>query len=176
MKSGTQAGFQLHVLNLCWTDFRYRYTTEEVWPILAEVSLDNPAFLIDETDIRLYDWQHQEIWLTSLTMTRLHEAGGVRLLRDAVGRAFIVTLNHERLYGGLFYDPGGAAAIRFPVIHSLGEPVEVLRIRPALGSGWEPDSPHFAAQCQAIADPSIFTRLAERNLLGTPAAGNPGAG
>src|SRR5436309_2405743 len=83
---GPRPGFQLHVLTLCWTDLGYRYTAEDVRPILAEISLDHPAFLIDEADIRLYDWQQQELWLTSLAMTRLQEAGGDRLLRDALGR------------------------------------------------------------------------------------------
>ena len=44
-------------------------------------------------------------------MTRLQDAGGERLIHDPIGRAFITTLNHERLYGGLCYDPGGAAVL-----------------------------------------------------------------
>jgi hypothetical protein len=159
------SAFQLHVLPLRWTDLGYRYTMPEVWPQLAQADLSQAEFVFDESDIRAYDWEHQEIWLAHATVVRLARTRTDRLLRDAIGRAFVATLARDRLYGGLFYNEGGAAAIRFPVIHALGEPISVLRIRPALGHGWTPDEPYLAAQCAAIANPVLADWLAQEELI-----------
>jgi hypothetical protein len=91
------------------------------------------AFVFDESDVRAHDWEHQEIWPTQQTVLRLAHTRADELLRSAVGRAFVVTLAGRRLYVALFYPQCGAAAIRFPVIHALGEPLTFLRIRPAVG-------------------------------------------
>jgi len=163
----TPSGLQLHVLNLDWSDLGFRYTTQDVWPVLTSADLAQRRLLLEEPDIRTYDWDHQEVWLSDPAIRRLVQCAADKLLRNAVGQAFVVTLDDDRLYGGLFYDQGGAAAIRFPVIHALGEPTIVLRIRPALGYGWAPNEPYLAAQCQAIANPRLFARLSQRDLLGS---------
>ena len=75
----TRAEFRLHILKLSWADLGYRYTTEDVWPALAKTSLADPVFLIEESDIRLYDWEHQEIWLTPPAIERLRGAEGETL-------------------------------------------------------------------------------------------------
>lgn len=157
--------FQLHVLPLSWPDMGFPYTMPEVWGRLAEADLSQAAFVFGEADLRAYDWEHQEIWLTRATVLGLVRTGTDKLLRAAVGRAFVVTLAGRRLYGGLFYPEGGAAAIRFPVIHALGEPLTFLRIRPALGRSWTPDMPDLAKQCEAIGDSVLASWLAKEDLL-----------
>jgi hypothetical protein len=157
--------FQLHVLRLSWPEMGFPYTMPEVWGRLSETDLSQAVFVFDEADLRAYDWEHQEIWLTQATVLRLVRAGTDKLLSDAIGRAFVVTLAGRRLYGGLFYPEAGAAAIRFPVVHALGEPLAFLRIRAALGYSWTPDIPDFAAQREAIADSALASWLAAKGLL-----------
>ena len=156
-------GFRLHVLTLVWTDLRHRYRMDEVWPELACADLRNPAFVFTETDLRAYDWDHQEIWLNQPAIDRFVHARPDQRSWSIPAHAFVVTLGEERLYGGVFYDEHGAAAIRFPVIHALGTPVEFLRIRPALGGGWFPEQ--LAAQRQAIANPRLAEQLARAGLI-----------
>jgi hypothetical protein len=166
--------FQLHVLALTWLDLKPRYRMQDVWTQLAQVDLGEAPFVFTDADLRAYDWDHQEIWLNEGAMTRIARTQADRLLLDPIGRAFVVTLDRERLYGGVFYYEGGAAGIQFPVIHALGQPIEFLRIRPALGSGWTPQEPHLATQCQAIANPRLADWLAQEELIRPiPAAKRP---
>jgi hypothetical protein len=159
------SAFQLHVLPLNWSEMGLPYPMGEAWGSLAKSDLSRAIFVFDGGDLRAYDWEHQEIWLTDATVLRLARTGMDKLLREAVGRAFIVTLAGRRLYGGLFYPEGGAAAIRFPVIHAIGEPLTFLRMRPALGRGWIPGDAGFAAQAEAIADSVLEAWLAKAGLL-----------
>jgi hypothetical protein len=157
--------FQLHVLPLSWPDMGFPYTMPEVLARLAGTDLSQAVLVFDEADFRGYDGERQEIWLTQTTVLGLVRTRTDKLLRAAVGRAFVVTLAGRRLYGGLFYPQGGAAAIRFPVIHVLGEPLTFLRIRPALGNSWTLDTPDLAAQRAAIADSALASWLAKQDLL-----------
>lgn len=157
-------GLNIHVLDLQWTDLGMRYYMDEVWPQLAQANLDAAHLVFTPAHFRAYDWTHQEIWLSETGVARLGPAEAAFLLH-ALGRAFVVTLDGERLYGGVFYPPVGAAALHFPVMHALGQPLEFLRIRPAQGSSWAPQAPHLAAQCRVIANPAIESWLAREGLL-----------
>lgn len=156
---------QLHVLPQLWPDLGLRYSMAESWPVLSKIDLTQSPLVFDAADIHIYDWAHQEIWLTESCIQRMRDSNAFALLNDAVGRGFVVTLEGERLYGGLFYPEYGAAGIRFPVIHVVGQSGGVLRVRPALGHGWTPASPYVAEQCRAIADPRLADWLRGKKLL-----------
>lgn len=143
----------------------FPYTMAKASARLAQADLRQAVLVLHESDIEGYDWGHQEVRLALAAVARLERSRADRLLRSAVGRAFVVTLAGRRLYGGLFYPQGGAAAIRFPVIHALGEPLAILRIRPAQGHGWTPGEPRLAEQCAAIADPALADWLARAKLM-----------
>ena len=159
------------MLALTWLELAPRYKMADVWPQLDRVDLLHAPFVFTAADMRAYDWDHQEIWLNESAMLRIGRAQADRLLLDPVGRAFVVTLGDERLYGGVFYYEGGAAGIQFPVIHALGQPIEFLRIRPSLSRGWTPQEPYLAAQCQAIASPRLADWLTQQGLIGPIPAG-----
>ena len=138
---------------------------QDVWPQLVDVDLSRAQFVFTASDLRAYDWDRQEIWLNEPAITRVARAQADKLLLHAAGAVFVVTLHQERLYGGVFYDQGGAAGIQFPVMHALGQPIEFLRIRPALCRGWAPHEPDLAAQCAAIANPRLAAWLAHQELV-----------
>lgn len=72
----TTSGFQLHVLNLQWPDLRFRYTIQDVWPILASADLGQRLLLFEEPDVKRYDWEHQEVWLSDSAIHRLVQTEG----------------------------------------------------------------------------------------------------
>jgi hypothetical protein len=155
--------FAIYLLNLQWPDLQSpRYRMEDVWPQLAVASLADAPFVLTE-----YDWVRQEVCLNEVGMARIGPTEARELFQDSVGRAFVVVLHDQRLYGGAFYLPGMPPAIRFPVIHALGEPIELLRIRPGLGGPWVPEVPRLAAQCRAIANPVLEAWLAKEELSRT---------
>ena len=157
--------FQLHVLRLHWRDLGTPYTMKHLWPQLANADLHQAAFVFAASDIDTYDWKHQEMWLTPDATKRLGRTAADSLVRNALGQAFVVTLDGQRLYGGLFYSEGGAAAIRFPVIHALGEPVALLRIRPRLGPRSASDDSDVTEHARAIANPALEHSLSRDGLI-----------
>jgi hypothetical protein len=157
--------FQIHILNLQWPDLRHRYLMEEVWPQLATVSLADSPFVLTEDDIRAYDWEQQEIWLSDLGMARIGPIQAKALFHSALGRAFVVTLHGQRLYGGVVYEAYSPPAIRFPVLHAFGAPIEFLRIRPGLCQPWDPTNPYLAGVRQVIANPTLEKWLADHELI-----------
>jgi hypothetical protein len=142
------SAFQLHVLPLSWPDLELPYTLPKVWRGLARTDLSEALFVFEEDDLRAYDGDHQEMWLAEATVLRLARTRMDNILRAAVGRA-------------------GAAAIRFPVIHALGEPLAFLMIRPALGHSSAPNMQCLAEQRELIADSVLASWLAKQGLLGS---------
>lgn len=172
--SPSRQPLQIHILPLTWTDLKYRYTYSEVWPTLREADLGTSLLVLSPPDFQAYDWTHHELWLRADTVDRLQATGLNQLFREAADHAFVVTLEGQRMYGGLFYYEGGAAAIRFPVIHVLGAGHRVLRIRPALGAGSSFNDPRFAAEMQWIGAPQLGAWLQSHHLLATtPVADRP---
>lgn len=165
---------QIYVLPLTWSDLGLRYTFAEVWPALAAADLNRALLVLGEPQFQAYDWTHQELWLTAEAGRQLAADGRDRLFANPLGQAFVVTLGTERLYGGLMYNPDGAAALEFPVMHALGTPRQVLRIRPSLGSAWKSDAALGPPAHTRIADPRIAAWLREHKLLVTdPPANRP---
>jgi len=147
--------FAIHVLRQRWVELGFKYTRDGVWPVLARAELGGALLALRESDFDVYDWDRHEAWLS--------EDGAGRLVRAwtddphaVLGRAFVVTLDAERLYGGVFYVEGGAAALQFPVIHLLGTPVRGLRIRPSQGKTCDDAVPAAEEYCRAIADSRLL--------------------
>ncbi len=163
-----EQGFRLHILKLQWPDLGFTYTAQELWPKLRAVNLAESALVLGESDIRLYDWKNQELWLHDAAALRLNECCGDVIKLEAVGRAFVVTLNGRWLYGGVFYLEQGAAAIRFPVIHQyVVRGSTCLRIRPELGFGCGGAGvPETDERCKGINDPELFKWLSARGKIG----------
>lgn len=76
------SSFQLHVLALRWDELEHRYKMQDVWPRLAQADLGQAAFVFDDSDLRAYDWDHQEIWLNQAAIVRVARTRTDQLLRD----------------------------------------------------------------------------------------------
>ncbi|MBZ0317205.1 MAG: hypothetical protein K8L91_12355 [Anaerolineae bacterium] len=135
-QTDTMPQFQLIILNQDWHDLQlgYRYITAQ--PNLNAADKSNPLFVIGLNEIESYDWTWQAITLTPDATTRLidvlplSDKDGVRsliTLKESLGwgnplenalyiHPFVVMVNDEMLYGGIFLDPISQMAIDFPVI------------------------------------------------------------
>jgi len=81
------------------------YELEKCWPILKQANLNSNDFVISQDDIETYDWSSQTITLTSQATNQLNthfSANPSNLGSNRV--AFVVTLDGEWLYGGIFLD------------------------------------------------------------------------
>lgn len=150
-QADTMPQFQLIVLNQDWHDLQlgYKYITAQ--PNLNAADKSNPLFTIGLAEIESYDWTWQAITLTPDATTRLidvlpiSDKDGVRsliALKESLGwgnplenalyiHSFVVMVNDEMLYGGIFLDPMSQMAIDFPVIRiSLVNGQAVLYLLP----------------------------------------------
>lgn len=153
----TEPRFRLTVLMQDWHDLGRAYTWEEAWPRLTKAS-GTPLFTIDERDVASYDWETQRIVLRSEVNRRVLQAarklpdiklkalGSTHDLWKAVAyRGFVVSLDGEPLYGGIFLSKESQMALRYPVIHSAMDQHQriVLRFSPVqfpFGSLWDDGS------------------------------------
>ncbi|MCQ3928870.1 MAG: hypothetical protein DPW16_00295 [Chloroflexi bacterium] len=143
--------FQIIILNQDWNDLQlgYKYITAQ--PNLNAADKSTPLFTIGLDEIESYDWTWQAITLTPDATTRLidvlpiSDKEGVRSLidlKESLGwgnplenalyiHPFVVMVNDEMLYGGIFLDPMSQMAIDFPVIRiSLVNGQTVLYLLP----------------------------------------------
>ncbi len=150
-QADTMPQFQLLILNQDWHDLQlgYKYITAQ--PNLNAADKSNPLFVIGLEEIESYDWTWQAITLTPDATTRLidvlplSDKDGVRSLidlKESLGwgnplenalyiHPFVVMVNDEMLYGGIFLDPMSQMAIDFPVIRiSLVNGQAVLYLLP----------------------------------------------
>ncbi|KAB2854076.1 MAG: hypothetical protein F9K46_17455, partial [Anaerolineae bacterium] len=124
-QADTMPQFQLIILNQDWHDLQlgYKYITAQ--PNLNAADKSNPLFTIGLAEIESYDWTWQAITLTPDATTRLidvlpiSDKDGVRSLinlKESLGwgnplenalyiQSFVVMVNDEMLYGGIFLDP-----------------------------------------------------------------------
>ncbi len=150
-QADTMPQFQLIILNEDWHDLQLRYEYNTAYPNLTAADKSNPLFTIGLAEIESYDWTWQAITLTPDATTRLIDAlplsdkDGVRsliALKESLGwgnplenalyiHPFVVMVNDEMLYGGIFLDPMSQMAIDFPVIRiSLVNGQAVLYLLP----------------------------------------------
>ena len=128
--------FKLVVLNDTYESLELYRPTVDSWGILSRVSLDGSVFTITAADITNYDWTQQSMALSEAATQRLLAAFHEPSLPLAPShQAFVVTLDGERLYGGVFLLPASAIATKFPVIYVDQEEHHfVFRLRPAQSS------------------------------------------
>ena len=93
------------------------------WRELLEAPPYGTVILTDK-DIEIYNWEDQEIVLSSLASERL---GGQKFIE----KTFVAYLGKRPLFGGSFIERGSARAINYPVIYlDRSRPQAVFRIRP----------------------------------------------
>jgi len=86
----------------------YNYE-DPAWRKLLETPPYGTVILADK-DIETYNWEDQEIILSSSASERL---GGLKLIE----KSFVAYLGKRPLFGGSFIEPGSARAINYPVIY-----------------------------------------------------------
>jgi len=86
----------------------YNYE-DPAWRRLLETPPYGTVILAD-TDIETYNWEGQEIILSSSASERL---SGLKLIE----KSFVAYLGKRPLFGGSFIEPGSARAINYPVIY-----------------------------------------------------------
>jgi hypothetical protein len=122
--------FKIYVLKDIFSDPTMRGklngSYEEVEPVIKDLSLDQPIFVITAADIEIYDWGQQTITLTKNATQRI---GNPLQIEE---KAFIIMLGKDKLYGGVVVGPGSARRLDFPVIYPYSpnkDQIE-LEIRP----------------------------------------------
>ena len=130
---GGSLSFQLHILKEGWVQLKLGYKREQSWTVLEKMNLEDSEFVFTEKDIDVYDWTKQSVVLTSEASVRLRE----RFPKDKYlpiplsQRGFVVTLEGEKFYGGIFLEPMSAMAISYPVIYpDTSQDKIVFSIRP----------------------------------------------
>jgi hypothetical protein len=115
--------FALHILDKNWAYLGLGYTSERSWPIL-QGNYRRMLFLnITMQEIVKYQWMKQQITLTADASYALEESFGIGPdQRPSTGsslalRAFVVTVDDQPAYGGIFLPRGSQMAIRYPVIY-----------------------------------------------------------
>ena len=124
--------FSLYILKTGFDELHLGYHPEKSWEILKKIDLGNSALVLTESDVESYHGTTRTLVLTAKGTGRFAGAlSGQRLDH----RAFVVALDGQRRYGGLFLSRHSAMAINYPVIYleqPLGENLR-LQIRPAHG-------------------------------------------
>ena len=160
--SAAEPRFRLTVLRQDWMDLGRPQAWEEAWPRLKKAS-GSPFFTLDERDVAAYDWQAQRIVLRPEVSLRVLEAAQklpevsdrIRRLKalwltddlwEAVEkRGFVVSLDGEPIYGGIFLRKDSELSMDYPVIHTAMDEDRriVLRFSPSqfsFGSLWDDGS------------------------------------
>lgn len=131
--------FQLLILQGDWSSLGLGYDYAQAWPRLVAARKE-PLFALTVDDIDVYDWNTQRIRLTAAATDRLlrclETAPGavewtkaVNAMRASLGwggaceralytRGFIVTVDDQPRYGGIFLDASSAMAIAYPVVRA----------------------------------------------------------
>ncbi len=142
--------FELHILEGDWLSLKLGHELQQAWATLQQTYASATAFTLTEDDIEHYNWSEQVITLTPASSTALvskfaeteEELQYPEATLDQ--RAFVVVVNGNPVYGGVFLHPMSSMAIKYPVIYvTTGEGKIVFKLRPihsVLGkySGLEP--------------------------------------
>ena len=129
--------FQLIILNQDWQDFGRVYDSEEALPLLMNADTSESLFVISLREIEHYDWDTQVITLTKDATGALvsvldnaaqgEEAEAIMGLRESLGwgneleralyiRVFLVRVDSDTVYGGIFLNAVSQMAIDYPVL------------------------------------------------------------
>jgi len=125
--------FYLVIMNEDWEYLKNQYEYNEVWPIIKGLDSKNNVAEISEKDIKEYNWSTQEITLTTSASERLNTKISeeswfqIRVLKAV----FIVIVDGQPMYGGVFIEKESQAGINFPVIYADTENNQIIfQIRP----------------------------------------------
>jgi len=129
--------FKIIILKDNWFDLKIGYEAEKAQSVLSSADISNPVFVITKNQIEKYDWDLQTITLTSTATKELGEALSnigadsneiekLNNLKESLGwgnpieralyiHPFIVQVDNQFKYGGIFLDAPSQMAIDFPV-------------------------------------------------------------
>jgi hypothetical protein len=130
--------FTLVVLKQDWYDLKLGYTYQQALPLLEKAEKGGILFVAETKDIASYQWFRQAITLTTEATQRLlkvlparedlrpyirgmanwkdKEGYGNPLEMPLYAKGFLVKVNDQVIYGGIFLDPLSQMAIHYPVI------------------------------------------------------------
>jgi len=87
---------------------------------------------ITENDIKLYDWEKQDLVLTEVASERMIKKYGVRPIME-ITKIFVVAVDGKRIYAGAMTYPETAMYLDFPIIVPANENGRfIVRIRPSI--------------------------------------------
>jgi hypothetical protein len=157
-------GFRLYVLNGKMADLNLGYTRESSWSVLSKVDLAANRMVITQDGIESYDWAEQTITLTldaTKAIVAIFPPPGTFSLM--IGVPFVVALDGERIYGGVFMVAGYDAKCEMPIILGRTEGNRIqLQIRPQLirsGIAYASYSPADRAQIEIPKIRAFFSAL-----------------
>ena len=103
--------FKIHCFGSDYSEkFDLGYGYHENWHnFVNNANLDKAYMAIDENDIEEYRWEKQ--WI------KLNVNGHKKLKKIGVHSTFLITLNEERYYAGLFLEFYSAMGVAHPVIY-----------------------------------------------------------
>lgn len=117
--------FTIYILSANYNSLGLSPDYKSTWAKLQQVYKTGIAVSINVDDIQTYDWTNQIITLTpekskNLIATMFQTANEQQDPSQALlGRAFVVELKGNAIYGGIFHFHPSAMAINFPVIYSV---------------------------------------------------------
>ncbi len=131
------AAWQLVIFKQGWNELQLGYAAAPAQTALFALDTQDPLFVVSLPEISAYDWEQQTVTLTSEASTALAQAladdGGARadvtvltdfyenlgwgsaVSRALYTRAFVVLVEGEPVYGGIFLDAISQMAINYPV-------------------------------------------------------------
>lgn len=145
--------FKIIILKENWFDLEIGYEAEKAQSVLSSADMSQPVFVISKDQIEKYDWDLQTITLTSNATNELGEAllnigansteiEKLNHLKESIGwgnpieralyiHPFIVQVDNQFKYGGIFLDATSQMAITFPVARvTIAEGKVVMALLP----------------------------------------------
>jgi hypothetical protein len=168
--------FELVILKQDWFDLKLGYTYAQAFPILKSANASERLCIISLNDIESYNWSRQSLILTLEATEKLirtlpneqdlkkhvqamarikKERGWGDIIEPALHlKGFLVTLNDEIIYAGIFLEPMSEVAAGYPVIRpGMSERKAVLNLLPVQIPfvAYDPDSEDISIWTKAIA-------------------------
>jgi hypothetical protein len=136
--SAGSSGFQLVILKQDWHDLKLGCTYAQTFPLLKSINPSERLFSVGISDVESYNWTRQIITLTAESTENLikalpqekdlknyiqymarakRERGWGNPIEPALHlKGFLVTVDDELIYGGIFLEPMSELAAVYPVI------------------------------------------------------------
>jgi len=158
--------FELRILDATFDTLTLGYEPKLAWEKLQHAWSTQTALVVSVDDIASYDWERQTLTLAlSCTNAIVDRFWSPVRPKDPEGflgmRAFVVTLDREAIYGGIFLRRISAMGIDYPVVYPRwsGDQLE-LSIRPVHMIGRE--TTEFEPTWSGVKDPRIRAAMAGR--------------